>query len=346
MKYGAHASNPLESLAFLLGKVPIPALDALMPLLKARSIHAGVELGVFDALRDGPLAAGELASRCRLDREATEMLLRCLVACQYLEQRGDAYSLSAVARRHLLRGAEKELWAFTLWSGKLWDTLGRLDEMLATGRGFDLHDSIASPEYQALYQRAMLEVARLHAAKLAGEIELPPGARRMLDVAGSHGLFAAELVRRNPGLSAEVLDLPNAIGAARALAREEGIGDLVSHRAGDLLTADLGEGELDLVFLANILHHFRPEQNLELLRRIHRALVPGGQVAIWDIEPAAAGSKAGIGDLAGLFFRLTSGARTYRPEEYRLWLREAGFAETGARRILSLPGYALMLGRK
>lgn len=346
MKYGAHSSNPLESLAFLFGKVPIPALDALMPLLKARSIHAGVELGVFDALAGGPLAAGELAASRGLDLEAAEMLLRCLVACQYLEQQGERYALAEVARRHLLRGSEKGLWAFTLWSGKLWDTIGRLDEMLVSGRGFDLHDSPATPEDQALYQRAMLEIARLHATRLAEQIELPPGAQRMLDIAGSHGLFAAELVRRNPGLSAEVLDLESAVEHARALAREEGIDGLVKHRAGDLSAAELGEGELDLVFLANILHHFPPAQNLELLRRVHRALLPGGQVAVWDIEPAPAGSKAGIGDLAGLFFRLTSGARTYRPEEYGGWLQEAGFTAVKTRRILSLPGYALVLARK
>lgn len=346
MDYGILPGGPLERLALKMGTVPVPVLDALLPLVKARSILVAVELGIFEALRDEPLAAAELARRHGLDAEATGMLLRTLTASDYLEQRGDRYRLTRLARRSLLRGGAEELWGFTAWCGHLWGTIGRLEELLATGRGIDLHGTLERPADWALYQRAMLEIARFQAPVLARKLPLRRGARRLLDIAGGHGLFAAELVRRHPGLAAEVLELPAAVDAARELAREEGIGHLVEHRAGDLHTAELGDGELDLVLLSNILHHFGAEQNIALLRRIHRALAPGGNVAIWEIDVPDPQSPAQIGDLAALFFRLTSTAAAVSGDTCAAWLRQAGFAKVTLRRLVTLPGNVLVCGSK
>ena len=344
MQYGAHPSNLIESLAFRLGQVPIPVLDALMPLLKTRSILAGVELGIFEALRAGGLTAAAVARQRELDPENVELLLRTLVACEYLQQNGDLYRLTPLARRSLLRGSDNELWGFTSWCGHLWGTIAELEKLVSTGVGVDLHGRLEDPALWASYQRAMLEIARFQAKTLARKIPLPRGARRLLDIAGSHGLFAAELVRRHPGLVAEVIELEKALGAARELAREEGIADLVTHRAGDLRSDEFGEAEIDLVLLANILHHFRAEENIDLLRRVRRALKKGGQVAIWEIDVPASGSKADIGDLGALFFRLTSSAAAWRADDYADWLRQAGFAKVVVKRFFTLPGNVLVLG--
>lgn len=344
MQYGVSPSNLLESLALRLGQVPIPVLDALLPPMKARAILVAVRLGVFEALAEGGLTAAEVAARRGLDPEAVEMLLRTLVAGDYLEQRGELYRLAKVARRSLLRAAPLPLWGFAEWCGHLWGPLAGLERLVRTGAGDDLHGTLADPAAWGLYQRAMLEIARYQAAPLARRIPVPRGARRLLDIGGSHGLFAAELARRHPGLRAEVLERPEAIAAARELAREAGLA--VEHRAGDLRDEDLGSGTLDLVLLANVLHHFRAEENAELLRRVHRALRPGGVVAIWEIDVPAAGSPAAIGDLAALFFRLTSSAEALRAGDSEAWLRAAGFAAVRARRIRSLPGNVLVLGEK
>ena len=109
MKYGAIPSNPLEWLALRLGKVPVPLLDSLFSLMKTRSIMAGVRLGIFEALREGPLAANEVAAACRLDAECTELLLRMLVGVDYLEQHGRRFALNDLSRRTMIAGAEHEM---------------------------------------------------------------------------------------------------------------------------------------------------------------------------------------------------------------------------------------------
>jgi hypothetical protein len=125
-----------------------------------------------------------------------------------------------------------------------------------------------------------------------------------------------------------------------------GHGDLVEHRAGNLLRDDFAGGQ-DVVVLSHILHHFKPEQNLEVLRKTHGALEEDGTVAIWEIEaPDAKRSKADLGDGAALFFRLTSNARAYPADDYAGWLAAAGFGRIRVRRPLLSPGGLLLTARK
>ena len=175
------------------------------------------------------------------------------------------------------------------------------------------------------YQRAMLEIARSHASILARHVPVPAEARLLVDLAGSHGLLGAAICRRHPPLRSRVLELPAALEPARRLALEEHIDDVVEHTPGDVRSGDLGSNA-DVILLANVLHHFSPEENLDLLHRARRALAPRGTVAIWDIErrpdaPAELGR-----DASALFFRLTSASRCYSAADYREWLAAAGFA--------------------
>ncbi len=80
MDYGPLPEGPLERLALATGRVPIPLLDALLPLIQSRSVLVAVELGLFEALRERRLTAAELARSQGLDTEAAELLLRTLTA--------------------------------------------------------------------------------------------------------------------------------------------------------------------------------------------------------------------------------------------------------------------------
>jgi hypothetical protein len=126
---------------------------------------------------------------------------------------------------------------------------------------------MTDPADWAVYQRAMLDVARFDVATLAARVPVRRGATRLLDIAGSHGLFGAALCRKHPPMTSTVTELPQALEAARALAAAERITDVVTHRAGDITTLDFArepEGLSDAALLANILHHFDPAQNRDI----------------------------------------------------------------------------------
>lgn len=349
MKYGAIPSNLLEQLALWSGRVPLPLIDALYPLIKCRALMCGVRLGLFEALRPGPLTGPEVAARCTLAAEPTEMVLRVLVVAGYLRQSGRRFALGRLARRSLVSDSPRPMTAFLEWNYRQWEMVTHLEELLRTGRGVDFHRTMTDPADWAVYQRAMLEVARFDVATLAARVPVRRGATRLLDIAGSHGLFGAALCRRHPPMTSTVIELPQALEAARALAVADRITDVVAHRAGDVTTLDFArepEGPFDVALLGNILHHFEPTQNRDILKRAHTALNPEGTAAIWELETPDPARPADAGDGAALFFRLTSTAASYRGADYAAWLTEAGFRRVRLVRPPLSPGSVLALGRK
>lgn len=345
MRYGTIPQTLGERLALLAGKVPVPVLDSLFPLVTARSLMAGVKLGVFEALADGPLPASAVASRRGLDPEATELLLRTLGLAGYIEKRGEGYGLSRLGRRTMLPGGEMDLRGYVLWNYTQWKMVEHLEELVTSGRGLDFHRTMTDPEAWAHYQRAMLELARLEAPLLVAKVPVRPGALRLLDLGGSHGLLGAALCREHPPMRSLVLDLPPAIEHARALAREAGVDDVVEHRAGDLLEGELPAGQ-DVVLLSNILHHFENGTNLTILRRVAAALTAQGTVAIWEMETPDRHRKPNAGDGAALYFRLTSTARCYSAGDYSGWLAAAGFSKVRVHHPLLAPGQILVIARR
>jgi 2-polyprenyl-3-methyl-5-hydroxy-6-metoxy-1,4-benzoquinol methylase len=341
MNYGVIPTDLSERLALAFGKVSIPLLDSLYGILKARTLMAGVRLGVFEALGAGPQKSSELARRLKLDERFLDLLLRNLVLAGYLAQKDNGYNLSKLGRRTMIPGGDMEMFGYILWNYEQWDMVAGLDEAVRRGRGLDFHTTLKDPAAWANYQRGMLELARLEAATVARKVPVPPGAQSLLDVAGSHGLFGAAICRKHPPMRSKVIELPEALAGARSLAVSEGIDDIVEHRAGSLLEGDWGDG-YDVVLLFNILHHFLPEQIACILRKAAAALRPKGVVAVWELERPRAGSKVTVGDGAALYFALTSTGGAYHADEYSSWLRQAGFESIRLARGRLTPGKILV----
>src|SRR5262245_58986857 len=109
MNFGILPETILERVALRLGLVPAPIVDMLFGSMKVRMIMVGVRLGLFEALRNGPRSAVDLADSLSLDSGALECLARALAHVGYLVRRDDGYALSWLARRTLLRGATMDV---------------------------------------------------------------------------------------------------------------------------------------------------------------------------------------------------------------------------------------------
>jgi SAM-dependent methyltransferase len=125
------------------------------------------------------------------------------------------------------------------------------------------------------------------------------------------------------------------------------MGDRVVHRAGNALTEDLGAGVYDLVFMAAVVHHFDDGTNQELMRRIARALRPGGIVAVWEpVRQDRAGRIRQFGGLLDLFFGFFSEAGAWSRAEVATWFRQAGLEAQKPRSPWMIPDLTLHIGRK
>lgn len=338
MKLGPIPQNPVERIAKALGLLPEPLLDTHIAMLLARTLMEGSRLGVYEALKAGPLTAEEVAARCGGHPRATAKLLNALVGCGYLVWDAGRYSLSSMARKWLLPDADQPLHDKMLFQFLEWDAIEGIGDYVRTGRPQDLHSTIGPEEWGA-YQRGMRSVASSWAPEVGRRTPVPKGARDMLDIGGSHGLLSVAICRRHSGLRSVILDLPQAVEHAAPILAKEGMGERVTHRAGNALEDDLGVATWDVIFMANLVHHFDDATNRALAKKIARALRPGGVFVIQElIRPHTPNEAGQVGALLDLYFALTSQSGTWSFEEMADWQREAGLKPMKPIKFRTVPG--------
>ena len=341
LKLSVRPESLIERLALWFGQVPVPLFETHISATLARTIMAAVELNILECLEAGALSAAEIATQCATSPSATAILLDALVASDYIALSDERYALAPQSRKWLLRSSKSSVRDKILLQAIEWEWLSHLEEFVRTGQPLDFHSTMSDRE-RDLYHRSMRAIAGIASREVGWRTPVPRNARHMLDLGGSHGHLAAAICRNHPLLSAEVLDLPEAIEKAAPLLAAEKLGSRVVHVAGDVTLVDLGSQRYDLVFMSNLAHHLSQQQNLDLAKRIARALRPGGVFVIQEAERQASPKKAGqTGALLGLYFALQSKSdvTSWTTAEMRSWQAEAGLKPRKTLHLQTAPGW-------
>lgn len=346
MKIGIIAENPLEWLVLKSGLAPTPFTDTYLTLIIARAVIAATRLGVFESLASGPLTAPEVASQCHANPGAMRTLLNTLVSMEYVRLKGERYTLNPRIRKWVLQDSPSTLYDITLFRDVNWDWMLQLEDFVRTGKPVDIHGTMNSEEW-GMYQRGMRNVAALGVGETVRSTPVPPGARDMLDIGGSHGYYSVAFCRRYPSLRSTILDLPQAVEHAAPILAKEGMGDRVKHRAGNALADDLEVEAYDIIFMAQVVHLFDDAANRALTKKIARALRPGGHFVIQDALRRKSSTEGGqSAALLDLFFALTANAGLWSFEEMASWQSEAGLIPRKPIRFLTVPGIGEQVGLK
>lgn len=322
--------NVLERLVlFRLDKGPAPILD-LFGAAGFEAVSLAIDLRVFEALAAGDRTAVELADRLDAHPDGLAVLLDFLAAQGYVTEAAGTYANTRMTTRWLTDAAGTNMapW-FTFWRDLVFPFWERtLETAVREGEPprtlYEWCDE--RPERWETAQRGFRAAASVLADAIAGKVAVPDGPARLLDVGGGHGLYAVELCRRHPGLSATVFDRPAALDVAREEIAAAGLDDRIGVRGGDYETDDLGEG-YDLALVFNVAHAHDPAETVALFERVADALAPGGRIAVLDQFEGSGRTPvgtAGIG-FVGLTYFVTLGARLHRYEDAVGWLRSAGF---------------------
>ena len=346
MKIAVRAESFIDYLGLWLGLVPIPLFETHISATLTRAIMAGVELEIFESLEFSSLPGTDIAKRCNTDLVATSLLLDSLVACKYLALVSGRYALTSSSRRWLLRSSPNSIRDKILLQAIEWRWLTHLENFIRTGLPLDFHATMSSAE-RDLYHRSMRAIAGIAGREVGWRTPVPRNARRMLDLGGSHGHFAASICRQHQQLSAKVLDLAEAIEPAAPLLAAEGLAGRVVHEACDVTKAEFGVEQYDLVFMSNLAHHLTENQNRELARKVARALRPRGIFVIQEAVRPSSPEKVGqTGALLGLYFALQSkpGVTSWTLADMRAWQADAGLSLLRAKRLFTAPGWVQQSG--
>ena len=163
MRYGTIPKGLKERLAAAFGVVPYPMLDVLIAPLQARALIAAERAYVFKALGENDATSAQLAKKLALDASCLDLVLRLLASMGYVKRRAETWSLSRLGRKHFGRGAPNPFGDFVAFGAPQWEWIGRLEDVLKTGKGVEIHRSLQGSDWN-LYQRAMAEGARDFAA--------------------------------------------------------------------------------------------------------------------------------------------------------------------------------------
>jgi ubiquinone/menaquinone biosynthesis C-methylase UbiE len=153
------------------------------------------------------------------------------------------------------------------------------------------------------------------------------GHRNLIDVGGGSGVYTIAALQAAPEMRATIFDRPLVTEIARQKLAEAGMTDRVRLVNGDFYVDPLPDGH-DLALLSAIIHQNDSEQNVELYRKISRALVPGGTLVVRDFVM----SEDHTEPPDGAFFAInmlvnTPGGSTYSFEDIREDLEAAAFVD-------------------
>jgi ubiquinone/menaquinone biosynthesis C-methylase UbiE len=337
MRIKAAPDDALERVAIRMNLVPLAAGHVLYGMTAGRVVGTAQRLGIFAQLLDGPATAGRLAERLSLQSAGTRILCENLAGLGILEQDGHTFSLAKSSRKWLDPASDTYLGTWVEHSVTYWEWYGDLERVVRDGGSFEIHREPAEDEeYWRLYITGQYEIARLSSAEVAKAIRLGEKPTSLLDVAGGHGWFSAELCKRHETLRATVVDLAGSARVGREIIAKAGMGDRVEHREGDMFETDL-EGPYDGALVFDIIHHLSGEQIVTLLGRVRESMKPGGTLAVLDMFRLDGKRQRASAAALGLLFHLTSGADLHSPGELADYMREAGFSTPKRTKIRRIP---------
>jgi len=299
-------------------------VDVYIPMMKAAAIISAGQLRLFEALAKGPLTVPLLAEATGASETGIRHLADFLVAVGYLVEGPEGISNAPRATRWFTSGGDVDYTAGLLWTAESWGLMGHLTAAIRQGTpARTLWESMQErPHWGPIFSSYMQAFARHLGPNLLKRVTLPDGARRLLDLGGSHGLHSVGFCRTYPGLEAVIVDFPSALTETEAMLAREGLSSRITVRPGDLLHGDWGTG-FDVVLYLSVAHNQTAEDNRRMLAHIGSVLRPGGLVVIHEY---LTGAPLDVYDAA---FRLTllteTATRTYGFEEFAGWLAAGGF---------------------
>lgn len=333
--------NLLERIAlYRLNAAPPPLLDAF-GAFSFRVMVAGLRLGVFDALA-APTDVAALSSQVGVGQEALTSLLEALAAIGYVEETPAGWVNTAAASRWLAQQDQPGVRnGVEYWARLLEGPLSELEETLAGAPGHHLYEWLAEDEETAdLFQAWMIEVAGLAGSAMLRKVNVGD-ARTVLDVGGGHGWYAIELCRRNPGLSATIVDYPAATRQTGKRIDEAGLGDRVTVIKADYTTFEPAES-FDIALMFNILHGHKSAEMEQVLARSRTWLSDGGRLVVLEQFPTGSGLGRTSAALLGLAYTQLLDGQAHSREAIQRALTRAGFSNVRRTDLRMAPGNSII----
>jgi acetylserotonin N-methyltransferase len=318
-----------------------PVLELLETFRRSKVMFAGVELGLFDALRSGPASAVELAQRLSLHADSLEQLLDACVGLTLLTKSAGKYANTPSATAYLTTDSPRRLTGYIQYSNNvMWKMWAHLEGAIREGthrwqETFGWDGPIFSHFFKTDVARreflmGMHGYGVLSSPHVVNAFDLSRF-RTMVDLGAATGHLVIAACERYPELRGCAFDLPHALDLAREMTAASPARDRLTVAGGDFFADPLPPA--DLYALGRIIHDWSPEKVDQLLKKVCDALPSGGGLLIaekmlWEDKTGPRWAQ-----LQSLNMLICTEGRERSLAEYDSILRKAGFAEVSGVRL-------------
>jgi hypothetical protein len=297
-------------------------------MFRAQMVFAVAELGIADALADGPKNAAQLAAATRTHPGPLRRVMRALVASGVFgEDAEGAYSLTPLSRM-LTSSAQPSLRAMARFYGSapVWGAWGQLTHALTTGGNPFAHvngqphfDYMTShPADAAIFNQFMSSLPLFAGAMLHDY----SNANLLVDVGGGHGNSVIPVLEANAHLRAILFELPHVAVGARAAIAGAGLAGRCDVAEGSFFDAVPAGG--DVYLLSNIIHDWDDEHCARILANVRAAVSANGKLLVVEgIVPE--GNQPHLMKLLDIQMLVMLGGQQRTEAEFRQLLLANGF---------------------
>src|SRR3984893_13658890 len=317
-----------------LTPAPAAMMEMVIATWTSQAITVAAQLGVADALTNGPLPIEELATRVGTDPDALRRLLRALIGKGIFRHRRDGrYELNSLAGTLRSDAPISMTWAAQFYGSaeqrERWtlmvDSIRTGSTVVPALRGKESFDYFAGePELAELFNQTRTTVSELtDGTVVAGyDFSVYP---TIVDVGGGHGPLLAAILAGAQASRGVLYDLPQVVADAPKCLRQCNVADRVRIAEGSFFDSVPGGG--DAYILKNIIHDWPDEKAVQILRNVRAAAGPRATVLLVElIIPEH--DRDFPGKWADLEMLLNLAARERTAAEYRNLLSQAGFRMT------------------
>jgi DNA-binding Lrp family transcriptional regulator len=322
-----------------------------------QTLRTAVQLDLFTLLeKEGPMTRQEIARRLGIDEQPARIVVLGLTATGLLRKRGARYSNSHLAKILLVKDSPRKITAYVeLQHRAMYPALRWMLEATREYRNVGirefagdeptLYERLAHvPDVEAIFQDAMQELSVQANADLARFVDLR-GVKHLVDVGGGDATNIIAIARRWPALRASVFDSPTVCEIARRNIASSGMADRLDALPGECF-ADPFPANADCLMFCHFFTIWGERKDRELLKKCFDALPAGGKVIVFNMmqhDDESGPLSAAVG--SPYFLTLATGTgMLYTWNEYETWMREAGFANVGRRRLLR--DHGMIIGTK
>jgi len=272
----------------------VPAvLDLMTGRWRSQVLHAGVALGIYDALSASQsLPAKSIAAEIGADEALLYRLMRASAGLDLLvEEEGARFRLSCAGQLLSTNHPQSLRSMVLLEEGPVHYSVWRhLPALIRNGQhdgfrrefGHTVFDHAREdPAYAKVFHDGMTSYSMMEAEVLRTGLQGRYAEPKLFcDVGGGHGYLLAALLRDRPQAKGIVFDQPEVTAARDAeITAKDGLAGRISHQGGDMFEAI---PEADIYLMKHILHDWNDDECRQILRVARASALEDGRLLLME----------------------------------------------------------------